>query len=255
MQRKVPTGVEFLDVRMGGVYSGTLNILLEEVGAGGIEFAMTVLLNHALNDQDVHYLALTKMYEQFRTDFRLYFPKRDVNNVVENIKFHSFARTYFARSIVPLSWIGEEVTLLSLKGDRNILEELIEFFEGIDEGCLCVLDSLSDLVRLSRNRIEWSDLVDFLIGLRMIIRKKDLVVYTLLTKDVLELGKQEELLDQADGVFVFQWKEKEGGRSRILYIKKLLGILPILEKQGVILYEAKIDPEHGFTIYSTLRVV
>jgi len=45
---KIPTGIDFLDARIEGIYTGTFNVLLEEVGAGGYEFLMTVVQNNLL---------------------------------------------------------------------------------------------------------------------------------------------------------------------------------------------------------------
>ena len=254
--RKIPTGIDFLDARIGGIYTGTLNVLLEEVGAGGTEFIMTTLLNTLLKDTaKVYYASLTKTKDAFLREFTLSFPSRDVSGVTDKINFQSFAKTYFARSIVPLYWLEEKATLLSLKVEKNLFEELIEFIDGVDEGSICVIDSLSDLVRIARSRLDWNDLIDFLMGLKIIIKKKDVVVYTILTDDIVDHRQQEDVLSQADGVIVFKWKEKGDRMIRIMYIRKLLGLLPILEKGGVIMYEIRIDAERGLVISSVMRVI
>ena len=254
--KKTPTGIEFLDARIGGVYTGTFNVLLEEVGAGGTEFVMTTILNNLLKDTaKVFYASLTKTHDRFVKEFKLSFPKIDVSAVLDKINFRSFTKTYFVRSIVPLSWFEERVSLLALKEEKSILEELIEFFDDVEDNSICVIDSLSDLVRLTRSRLSWNDLIDFLMGLKTIIEKKDVVVYTVLTKDMLEHGKQEEILSHADGVFVFRWEEKGDKMIRTMFIKKLLGILPLLEGEGINKYEILLDPARGFIISSYMRVI
>ncbi len=247
---KVPTGVEFFDSRIGGVYPGTLVILLEEVGAGGTEFAMTAIANN----ESSCYVSLTKTEEDFRREMRLYFPEReDVEELIERIDFKSFAEVYFSRSIVPLSWISAVPSLRM--GERGILKGLIEFFEGCNDYSVCFLDSLSDLVRLCGEEISWRDLIDFIMGVKMFVRRKGMVLYTTLVKDVLEYGRQEELLSKADGVIVFQWREEELSRKRIMFIKKLLGVLPMLEREGVEMYETRMDPIKGFTISNVVRII
>ena len=253
---KMRTGIDFLDSRVEGLYAGTFNVLLEEVGAGGTEFVMTTMLNNLLNDTaKVFYASLTKTHDRFVTEFKLSFPKRDVGGALEKINFRSFVKTYFSRSIVPLSWVEERVSLLALKEEKSILEELIEFFEEVEDRSICVIDSLSDLVRLTRSRISWNDMIDFLMGLKTIIKKKNVVVYTILTKGILDYGMQEEILSQADGVFVFEWREKGDRMVRTMFIKRLLGILPLLERERITLCEVIIDPERGFVVSSVMRVI
>ncbi len=252
---RIPTGIDFLDARIKGIYTGTFNVLLEEVGAGGYEFLMTVVQNNLLKDGKVFYASLTKTEEIFKREFGLVFPKKDVKGLIEKIAFRSFAKTYFMRSIIPLYWFEERTTLLSLKGEKNVLEELIEFFDSVESNSICVIDSLSDLVRIARSRLSWNDLIDFLMGLKALIQKKDVVVYTVLTKDIVDYRLQEDVLSLADGIIVFRWKEKGDRMVRTMFIRKLLGVLPLLEKEGVIAYETRIDPERGFMISSVMRVI
>ncbi len=253
MPKMIPTGVEFFDNRIGGMYSGSLIILLEEVGAGGTEFAITALMN---NDRSC-YISLTKTYEDFKREMELVFPERnDANDLIEKIKFQSFAKSYFSRSIVPLSWISDDFSLPQfMRGEKSILKELIDFFENLKDYRVCYLDSLSDLIRLCGEEISWRDLIDFLMGLKIFIRRNDIVVYTTLIKDVIESGRQEEILNQADGVLVFKWKEDNLSRKRIMYIKKLLGVLPSLEREGIEMYETRVDPVKGFTISNVVRII
>ncbi|WP_456327447.1 RAD55 family ATPase [Archaeoglobus sp.] len=252
---KIPTGIEFLDARIGGIYAGTFNVLLEEVGAGGYEFLMTVIQNNLEKGGKVFYASLTKTDEMFRREFELVFPKRNVGGIFDKISFRSFAKTYFMRSIVPLHWFEEKATILSLKGEKNVLEELIEFFDSVESESICVVDSLTDLVRITRSRLSWNDLVDFLMGLKVLIQRRNLVVYTILTKDIVDQKQQEDILSIADGIIVFRWKEKGDKMVRTMFVRKLIGVLPLLEKEGIIAYETRIDPERGFMISSVMRVI
>ncbi len=253
MTEKIPTGVEFFDDKVGGIYTGSLVVLLEEVGAGGTEFAMTTLVN---NDGSC-YVSLTKTEEDFKREIELYFPgRKDLDELVDRIRFESFAESYFSNSIVPISWINPEVSFRGFRrGERGILKELISFFEDLKGYRVCYLDSLTDLVRLCGEEISWKDLIDFLLGLKLFIRRNDLILYTTLVKDVLERGRQEELLNVGDGVLVFEWKTDQLTRKRMMYIKKLLGVLPTLEVEGIGAYETKVDPVNGFSISSVVRII
>jgi archaellum biogenesis ATPase FlaH len=92
-------------------------------------------------------------------------------------------------------------------------------------------------------------------GLKVLIQRRKLVVYTILTKDIVDQKQQEDILSIADGIIVFRWKEKGDRMVRVMFVRKLIGVSPLLEKEGIIAYETRIDPERGFTISSVMRVI
>jgi len=257
---KIPTGIEFFDKQIGeGLHPG-LVFLVEEVGAGGREFALTSVcknVNAKEYPSEVLYTSISSSPEEIKRDIALTFPNARLEGVLDSIKIRSFAEFYFSRSIIPISWVTEKKpSLKSLgEGEKDLLPELVGTFGEVSEGCLIFLDSLSDLVRLTRTRISWSDLVDFAKGLRKLCVKKDILMLSLLTKDMLEKSYEEELLDQADGVLIFEWEAEKEAITRWMYIRKLLGILPLLEKDKIAKYSVRIDPAEGFTISRFVRVI
>jgi len=255
----IPTGIEFFDKQIGGgLYPGTV-FLVEEVGAGGREFALTSVCKNANadNPSEVMYISISSSPEEVKRDIRLTFPHAKLDDVLESIKIRSFAEVYFSKSIIPLSWVSEKKpSLESLReGEKDILSELVGVLDEAKEGSLVFLDSLSDLVRLTRTRISWSDLVDFAKGLRKLSVKRNILLLSLLTKDMVEKSYEEELLDQADGVLIFEWEAEREAITRWMYIRKLLGILPLLEKDKIAKYNVRIDPVEGFTISRFVRVI
>lgn len=249
---KFPIGISVLDELSGGIPAGLI-ILAEDVGAGGKEFALTSLMKYP----NPHYVTITQNPDELLRDLELYFPKRD-REWLKNIKIFSLSKEFFAKTIVPLSWISEEASLSLLKSE-NVLEKLVNFFDEIDEGNMVFVDSLTDLVRkteLFGNReIEWRDLVDFLIGLRKLSVKRNLLIYFLLTKSILDEKRAEEIYYTADGVLIFEWIIERDKIKRVMYIRKLLGVLPILEKQKIQRYDISIDPEQGLVISRLERII
>jgi hypothetical protein len=82
-----------------------------------------------------------------------------------------------------------------------------------------------------------------------------MLLMSLLTSGILDEGREEELLDQADAIFVFEWQMEKEAITRWMYFRKFLGVLPILEREKIARYSVKIDPSQGFVISKLLRVM
>ncbi len=256
---KFQTGIDVFDTNTGGVYPGFI-LLVEETGAGGREFALTSIMNLVKRGMQVNcfYVSMTSSSDEVRREFRLTFPDAG-EDWVNKVEIISFSKEYFARTIIPVSWILEEKpTLASLKSE-SLLEKLIDLFESIPERSIVVLESLTSLVRktdiLGGDEIEWKDLMDLLIGLRKIIIKKNLLTYALLTKDVVGRAREEEIFSTADGIIVFEWVEEKEIMKRTMYIKRLVGTLAVLEKQRFAKFDISIDPSLGLTISRFHRII
>ncbi len=246
------TGIEFLDTQIGSVYPAFI-ILQEMVGAGGREFAATSLLNNAASDYRLCYLAVTKTEDEVRRDLKLMFPQANFDRLFEKLEVHSLAKYYFKDSIVPLHWIDEKAALDVLRGEVGVLEKLVELFEQIDN-CLVFLDSVTDLARAAR-RASRENLIDLLKGLRSLCAKKNILLMGLLTSNVLDRSLEEEILDQVDGVIVFELVVEKDSITRWMYFRKFMGILPKLESDRVLKYNVKLDPAQGFTISRVMRIL
>ncbi len=258
-EKRFITGIESFDKQTGGFYPG-LVILLEEVGAGGKEFVLSMIFRGAEKYFKATYLAMSSSKEEVIRDSKLCFPqgaKERLKELEEKVNIISLAEYYFESSIIPYWWIGRDrPSLEDLKGKKHdILKELVDVCDTIPEGSLVFLDSMSDLVRLTRTRISWNDLIDIIKGMRKMCIKRNILTLTTLTKGMLEKGREEELIDQADGTIVFEWEIHKEGISRWMYIRKLLGILSLLEKKKIAKYNIKIDPYEGFVISQLVRIM
>lgn len=243
----IATGLDFLDKQIGGIHEG-LVILYENSGAGAKEFALTMLLNNA-GKCDLNYLAIAKTREEVEREIKLSFPEMKKEAEINII---SLAEYYFKDSIVPLKWISEKSVLEILKEEKNILTKLVEVFDDIRG--LLFLDSITDLARVSR-KFGWEALIDLLKGFKAVCLKRKILLLALLTSNVLERGLEEELFETADGVIVFEWIAEKDTITRWMYFRKMLGVMPLLEKERVLKYSTKIDPAQGFTISRIMRVL
>ncbi|MCS7131053.1 MAG: hypothetical protein NZ872_06510 [Archaeoglobaceae archaeon] len=243
----IPTGIEFLDKQIGGFHEG-LVILYENSGAGAKEFALTMLLNNA-KKFDLNYLAITKTDEEVRREIKLSFPE---SKKEAEINIISLSEYYFKDSIVPMKWISEKSLLGVLKEEKNVLSKLVEIFDNIKG--IVFLDSITDLARVSK-KLGWEALIDLLKGFKAVCLRKNILLLALLTSNVLEKSLEEELFETADGVIVFEWVAEKDTITRWMFFRKMLGIMPIIEKERVLKYSTKIDPAQGFTISRIMRVL
>ncbi|MFO7966847.1 MAG: ATPase domain-containing protein [Archaeoglobaceae archaeon] len=255
--KRFPTKIDFLDEKIEGFYPGFV-ILHGVVGAGSTEFGLTFLMNNSDSDEQVklYYIAIAKTKEEVLREIRLVFPQEKNKRLIENLNVITLAEDYFKGSIVPLRWVSKrKLTINELKSGKDILTSLAETIEQCEERSIILMDSITDLARIARERIKWNDLVDLINGLKKICVNKEILMMSLLTSDALEKEKEEELMDQGDGVLIFEWSMKEDSVERWLYFRKFTGILPLLEREGILKYNVSIDPELGFTISNTVRVI
>lgn len=252
---RFPTKIDFLDEKIQGFYPGFI-ILHGVVGAGSTEFAMTFLMNNSDEKLNLYYIAIAKTEEEVLREINLIFPEERNKELIDNLNVITLAEDYFKGSIVPLRWFSDrKLTINELKSSKNILTSLAETIEGCEEKSIILMDSITDLARIARERIKWNDLVDLIKGLKKICISKNILLMSLLTSDTLEREKEEELMDQGDGVLIFEWSMQEDSIERWLYFRKFTGILPLLEQEGILKYNVSIDPQLGFTISKTVRVI
>ncbi len=247
---RFPTGIEFLDNQIGGMYPGMV-ILYESTGAGGREFAITSMLNNS-GRFPISYLSISKPPEVVEKEIRLTIPERELDKI--EIDIISLAELYFKDTLIPLRWVGSgRLAVDLLRGEKNVLTEMVNVFEGVESGSFVFLDSLTDLARIAQTR--WKDFVDLLKGLRILCTKKSVLLMALLNAKVLETSREEEVLDQANGIMVFEWVMEKDSITRWMYFRKFLGILPQIEKERILKYNVKIDPSLGFTISRVMRIL
>lgn len=252
---RFPTKIEFLDKKIKGFYPG-LVVLHEAVGSGGREFALSYLYNNIDSGFKLYEVGVTKTVEEMKRELKLIFPEAKSSNLINKLEILSIAEEYFRGSIVPVRWVSNrKFGIDELKKNDNILKRLVDIFDGCPEKSIVFLDSITDLYQIAEKRIGRTDLFDLIKGLKKVCIKKDILLLGLLTSGSLKNEKEEELLEQGDGVLTFEWEVTDGAINRWFYFRKFTGILPILEKEGIAKYSVNIDPEAGFVISKLVRVV
>lgn len=284
---KIPSGISSLDtIIRGGFPSGSFVLLLTDVGAGGVEFAISsaVMLSRIKSEPELYrtvkeqvertlnkeeyfkvpegicYVSFTHSKRDTIQEIYRSFPDSFATVIRDNLVFKDFSYLYYRDSIAPSSWIAEEeeLRLSILKsegGKRGLLEELISFLNVQAPNNLVIIDSLTNLVRACYDTIRWHDLVSFLEGLQRVSKRWDGLIYGLLTADIFERSKEEEIADCADGVLIFEWsQEGVSQRQQTMYVKKFRGLMPHMEKDNIIKFDTTVTSTDGFVVINVRRI-
>ncbi len=273
---RIPTGIISLDqILQGGIPSGSLVLLLGELGAGDFEFAITSCVRSLMGQEKgdtkvslpdkIIYISFIRSENDIMKEIAFSFPdfyKILLKNMQEHrFQFKDFSDSYFAGSFIPAAWLsGSEAasSIESLKWDdekRNLIDALINYLDNNAKDSLIIIDSLTALARYCLERIDWSDLILFLRGLQRASKNWDGLIYAILNKGIFEDREQEEIMECMDGVLVYDW-EKIGPaqRNRIMYLKKFRGLLAGVEQENIVNFETQISPQKGFEVSNIKRV-
>ena len=273
----MPTGIISLDsVLKGGFPAGSFVLLLGEIGAGNAEFAYTSVLsllelrrngkfsgafgNSALPEK-ICYISLTRSWEDVHDEIRRGFPE-DLYEISDKIDFKDFSEEYFSRSSVPTEWVTEPtLTFDSLRekvSGKGLISEIVAYLDENAPKSVVIIDSVTTLAEYCANpehSADWSDLISFFRGLQKISKEWGGIVYALLTAGILDRSLQEQVLDCADGVLIFEWDDfGETKRQRVMHVKKFRGLLPQLERANLVKFETSVTTDHGFAISKVKQV-
>jgi KaiC/GvpD/RAD55 family RecA-like ATPase len=273
-QRRIPTGVaDFDSIIKGGMPSGSLVLLLGEIGAGATEFALTsaarlsivmqrprsadFMMGGTVNDRAlpnrILYVTFTRTREDILRELRLSFNEEYADAFERNVEFKDFSSNYFRQSVVPRSWTSGGGGLFANE-DGTVLEGLVDFLEANAPGNMVIMDSLTDLAL--NQRIEPGDLVALLRGMQRISKVWNGLIYMVLTKDVLEDRQQKVLMDCVDGTLSFDWSKftTSSMRQRYMHVEKFMSILPHLDKQRIARFATMVTAQNGLVVIDTERI-
>lgn len=270
----IPTGVQSFDpVIKGGLPMGAFVLLLSEVGAGGGEFMYTSMLslsqmkkegvklkpNYKLPERIV-YISFTKSRENVLQSIST-LNIGDIANVEEMLTFVDLSGVYFAKTQVPLHWTTTSAMSFNDfkvgQKHKSLFESLIDTLEAFAPNSLIIIDSLTELIRKSgSDNFSWADLVSLLKGIERMSKRWDSTIYALLTANIFEPSKEEEVMDCVDGVMVFNWHVTQANqRQRMMYIKKFRGLMPYLEEDNVVRFETRVSASHGFEVSNIREII
>jgi len=265
----MPTGIPTLDpILEGGVPSGSLILLLGEIGAGHYEFVYSSIVNTLglmkgvartgmIVPKKILYVTFTRLKEDVQHEIAQSFPSSgsvDVNT----IQYDDLSEYYFDRSLVPDEWYSRSDTLTRLqkRSDReSIFVRLSTCFSLAEKDSIVILDSITDIGTQDSIPSLWPHLTGILRGLQRFSKQRNITIYLLLSKGILGSVKEMELADIADAVFLFKWEESAGARrQRVMYFEKFRGVMPHLEEQDLVKFAVRISTTGGFEV-SNIRVV
>ena len=281
---RIPTGISSLDtIIKGGFPSGSLVLLIGDVGAGNREFAYTsaVMLSQLKNDaarynamkgqldhllvekeelkltSGVCYISFIHSKEQILMELERSFPPGYATALSDNMFFEDFSSVYFKTSISPALSIEDNPSMNVLKcvgGVRGLLRELVSILDSHAPDSLVIIDSLTNLIRICNQSMNWNDLVSFLEDLQQRSKRWDGLVYLLLGKGIFESTIEEEVMDVADGVLIFEWVKETFSMQQTMSIKKFTGLMPHLTKDNIARFDDMVTNTDGFVVINVKHI-
>lgn len=274
--QRVPTGVaDFDSIIQGGLPSGSVVLLLGDVGGGGLEFALTSAAKigivkefpetrafmlgdagkHGLLPDKMCYITFSRSKEDILQEVKMSFNKDFYDSLRHNLLFKDFSKDYFVHTVVPTSWLDAEASgVFSDKKQDGLMESLVDFLDTNAPRSLVIVDSLTDLV--VSETINFQDVIALLKGIQRMAKKWGSVFYLILTDDILDRKRQQMIIDSVDGVFMFEWAKYHhtSKRQRYLYVEKFMSVLPHLDQERIARFATLITSQSGFVVINTERV-
>ncbi len=270
---RIPTSVSAFDnIVKGGIPAGSVVILAGEPGAGNVEFAYTSASKLALvrkhperrnfliiDAPDIYipngtiYICFSKSKSEILRAVDLTFNEDLANAFRDNLTIRDFSIEYFRSSIIPRKWVSSDPReYMKRKGD--LLKEFVNFISENADGNIVIIDSLTDLA--TSPRIDLTNLIDVIKGLRRVAKKWNTIIYLLLTLGILDEKYETLLFDSVDGVMVFEWRgsERYSKRFRYMYVLKFVGLMSHLEEERIARFNTTLNRREGFVVVNTEKI-
>ncbi len=276
---RIPTGIPTLDsIIRGGLPSGSLVLLTGDVGAGNTEFAYTsaamlsilkknpekyktvkeqlgVLMTKDEElklPESICYISFSRSKEDIFKELNQAFSPELVSPLSENLTFEDLSKS----SIFPCSnedWMSINA-MRSVDEERELLNKLISVLDASASNNLVIIDSLTSLFRACSRFMTWNDMVSFLDELQRKSKKWDGLVYLMLGRGILESMREEEIMDVADGVLVFEWFIEGFSRQQAMYMKKFRGVMPHIARDYIVRFDTMVTNNEGFVVTNVKRI-
>ncbi len=277
---RIPTAIPTLDtIIRGGFPSGSLVLLIGEVGAGSTEFAYTCAVMHSmikknpdklksLRDQlnillqkdeslkfpgKICYISFMHSKEDVMAELGHTFPPELASGLSENMFFRDLSPNSLFPSGNKEDW-GSINALRSVDEEREIMNQLVSTLDANAPGNLVIIDSLTSLFHSCNRHMTWNDRISFLEELQRKSKKWDGLVFLLLGKGIFESMKEEEMMDVADGALVFEWFEEGFARQQAMYMKKFRGVMPHIARDFITRFDTMVTNTEGYVVTNVKRI-
>lgn len=277
---RIPTAIPTLDtIIRGGFPSGSLVLLIGEVGAGSTEFAYTCAVMHSmikknpdklksLKDQlnillqkdeslkfpgKICYISLMHSKEDVMAELGHTFPPEFASALSENMFFRDLSPNSLFPPGNKEDW-GSINALRSVDEEREIMNQLVSTLDANAPGNLVIIDSLTSLFHSCNRHMTWNDRISFLEELQRKSKKWDGLVFLLIGKGIFESMKEEEMMDVADGALVFEWFEEGFARQQAMYMKKFRGVMPHIARDFITRFDTMVTNSEGYVVTNVKRI-
>jgi archaellum biogenesis ATPase FlaH len=223
---RVSTGNPTLDQALGGGIPHGSTLLVEgEEGAGAVEFSMTVLRTVIENDRD----AVARYLSALRSAPRV------------------------SRELAELFTGSKEIERINVRTirPRQVEADCVLSILDMGPGSVMVVESASALARTESGR----DLIALIQLLADRAAETGVVLILLHTPRTIPDGVEASLAEAADGVFHFSWLDSGPSRRRLLRIKKLRGLAPVLDGEQIPVFEVSVHRGSGFNISKVKNLI
>jgi KaiC/GvpD/RAD55 family RecA-like ATPase len=261
----VPFGVARFDSLLdGGAPPGSVVLLAGESGAGAREFLYTSAAMNALARTDeelfdlyygdtrgdaavppeVHYLSFTAGEASITREMRYTMVDEIVDAAVDGIDFRDLSPEFFQLSPIPREWYEGETTTITDLGDRDRYDDVLTAFgDYLTEhaaGNLVCIDSVTDLVSVVSDDLEWSDIAMVMKGLKKAAYRWQGLLLVLVNVDSLTEQEFGTLMDAAGGTLQFAWESGGSKRARTMFVREFRGVLSQIEAENIVRFETEV---------------
>ena len=261
----VPFGVARFDSLLdGGAPPGSVVLLAGESGAGAREFLYTSAAMNALARTDeelfdlyygdtrgdaavppeVHYLSFTAGEASITREMRYTMVDEIVDAAVDGIDFRDLSPEFFQLSPIPREWYEGETTTITDLGDRDRYDDVLTAFgDYLTEhaaGKLVCIDSVTDLVSVVSDDLEWSDIAMVMKGLKKAAYRWQGLLLVLVNVDSLTEQEFGTLMDAAGGTLQFAWESGGSKRARTMFVREFRGVLSQIEAENIVRFETEV---------------
>ncbi len=277
---RIPTAIPTLDtIIRGGFPSGSLVLLIGDVGAGNTEFAYTCAVMHsimkkspeklnALKDQNrtllqkdeslkfpgkICYISFTHSKEDIMAELGHTFPPEFASALSENMFFRDLSPNSLFPPDKKEDWVSINA-LRSVDEEGEIMKQLVSTLDANAPDNLVIIDSLTSLFHACNRHMTWNDRISFLEEVQRKSKKWDGLVFLLLGKGIFESMKEEDMMDVADGDLVFEWFEEGFARQQAMYMKKFRGVMPHIARDFIIRFDTMVTNTEGFVVTNVKRI-